>query len=71
MLNNREKAAFGIPETDHSVYSKGFSKREYIATEILGGMALAKNSDLSIQFYAKLAVKYADALLEELAKDEK
>lgn len=61
--------AFARPDGGASFGSDGMTLREYIATAALQGLLARENSLLlGAQSEAEVAVKVADALLEELAK---
>jgi hypothetical protein len=66
---NRYQAAFPLVENEDTVsYNRGLTKREYFAAMIFSGIAGNSKINNSVDSYAELAVKSADALIAELNK---
>lgn len=64
---NQNKSAFPFMEANNTVSGEtGLTKREYIATQIVSGLAVGEY--FSKEALAVNAVKIADALLKELEK---
>lgn len=49
----------------------GLTKREYFAAFALQGILANANAIAELEYWSKFAVKYADALVEELNKEKK
>lgn len=64
---NGRKSAFPVTTSVPSL--NGLTKREEIASKIMAGMAAGGIVGPTTQIVARMAVKWADALLEELALD--
>lgn len=67
MNDNRKEPAFPV---NHTPY-EGRTKREYFAGLAMQGLLADQSRTLFPAQYAEMAVECADALLAELAKEQK
>ena len=68
-MKNADMPAFPVEETSNSEsLSFGLTKREYFAAMAMQGFVTCKDNIIDHKLAAINAVKYADALLEELEK---
>lgn len=56
---------------EQATYYRGLTKREYFAGLAMQGRCANSNMMQSVNVIARMSVKDADAILEELAKDQK
>jgi hypothetical protein len=68
MRTKAKGPAFPLISDDGYIINAGFTKREYFAAMALQGLLTDNESPNSREEFAGYAVKFADALIEELSK---
>lgn len=65
MLRNNDETAFPIQSAEHPDNSQGMSLRDFFAAKALGGLAAdPRFGQESVEYYAILAYKLSDAMME-------
>lgn len=69
-MKNGEQPAFACVDSQHQYLQEGLTKREYFAAMAMQGILAGRKENLkhTNEFFAKVSIDIADALLTELDK---